>query len=195
MEVSAEVQEGLQLAGDSGHLPNEAYTYLVEKVFEDVFKRAKARSFQDDEILQSLDAAVLKQAYGALSTLALEGAKHDANSSSISTLLEDCKWNTDRTNGFINVFLDQKEEVRVLLGNIRQSHPHIVDVDWRLDYYMKSNHVDKINEASYLITLKTEEGLQNATKDVQFSCSLEQLQDLVGKLKDASRSLEKASLS
>ncbi|XP_038044419.1 COMM domain-containing protein 3-like [Patiria miniata] len=196
MEISAEVQEGLQLAGDTAHIPDKVFKYLVERVFEDIFKRPSARSLKEDGNLKSLDAAVVKQAYAALCTLALEGAKHDANSSNLSPILEDCKWTTDRTESFINIFLDRKETVRVLLGNIRQVHPHIVDVDWRLDYYMKSNHKDKVNEATYLITLKTEEGgLNRKTKDVQFCCSLEQLQDLVGKLKDATRSLEKASLS
>ncbi|XP_072037983.1 COMM domain-containing protein 3-like [Amphiura filiformis] len=193
MELSTEVQEGLQLAGDAAHVPDKIYPVLLKKVFRDVFVRPDAQITEGYQELKAVDPAALKQTYAALCTLILEAAKHDAENSSISSTLEDCKFSADRIETFANAFLDKKEELRALLSNIGYTHPHVVDVDWRLDYYMKNNHIDKINEPTYLITLKTEVGSREGTKDVQFCCSQEQLQDLVGKLKDATKSLEKAS--
>ncbi|RMX39196.1 hypothetical protein pdam_00013534 [Pocillopora damicornis] len=56
-----------------------------------------------------------------------------------------------------------------------------------------NNQMEKVNKPTYLITLKTEEAGKTKGEDVQFSCTMEQLQDLVGKLKDACKSVEKAA--
>ena len=39
MELSAEVSEGLQLAGDAAHVPDKLYPVLLKKVFRDIFTR------------------------------------------------------------------------------------------------------------------------------------------------------------
>ncbi|XP_071492875.1 COMM domain-containing protein 3-like [Diadema antillarum] len=189
MEISYEIQEGLQLAGSSARVPDKAYDLFLNKVFTDV---AKSGSSNNDSQLSAIEQGVLKQSYAALCTLVLEAAKHDADSDTISSTLEDCKFSQDRIDAFIKLFQERKEEIRALLSNVGHAPPHIVDVDWRLDFYLKNKHIDKINEPTYMISLKVEQGLQG-TKDVQFCCSLEQLQDLVGKLKDATKSLEKAA--
>ncbi|KAJ7375769.1 COMM domain containing 3 [Desmophyllum pertusum] len=104
----------------------------------------------------------------------LEAVKMDCDSSIISSVLEDCKWGSDRIEYFTKHFLDWKPDLEALLARTGSSFPHVVDVDWRLDYYIK-----EVGKAQ--------------GKDVQFSCSMEQLQDLVGKLKDACKSIEKAA--
>lgn len=42
--------------------------------------------------------------------------------------------------------------------------------------FWQNNHLDKVNEPTYLVTLKTEEGDGQGTQDIQFACSIEQLQ-------------------
>ncbi|KAG7256498.1 hypothetical protein CRUP_014622 [Coryphaenoides rupestris] len=72
--------------------------------------------------------------------------------------------------------------------------PHINDVSWRLEYHMKNGHVHKVNEPFYLLSLDLENGgPEGSAKNINFSCTVEQLQDVVGKLKDAAKSLEKAT--
>ncbi|WAQ94187.1 COMD3-like protein [Mya arenaria] len=58
-------------------------------------------------------------------------------------------------------------------------------------YDLDNNHLERVNEAVYLVSLKTEVPGSRELKEVQFSCTQEQLQDLVGKLKDACKCLEK----
>ncbi|XP_013409182.1 COMM domain-containing protein 3 isoform X2 [Lingula anatina] len=192
MELSTEVTDGLQLSGDSAHIPDSVFGALVESVCDDLLNRENGGELQIDKF-GSVDKASLKEAYAALMTFSLECAKNNADSSNISSVLEDCKFTTERIKTFTNIFLEKKSHIQALLGSVSHNPPHIVDVDWRLDYYIKNNHVDKVNQPTYLITLKTEECGQQDTKDVQFACTMEQLQDLVGKLKDATKSLEKAS--
>nr|XP_054767910.1 COMM domain-containing protein 3-like [Lytechinus pictus] len=190
MEISVEIQDGLQLAGSSARVQDKAFEPLLQKIFSDVSETGNSN--ENDGALSSIEPAVLKQSYAALYTLVLEASKHDADNSTISSILEDSKFSQDRIDIFIKCFQEKKQVIRSMLSNIGHTPPHIVDVDWRLDYYLKNKHIDKINQPTYQISLKAEQG-HRGTKDVQFSCSLEQLQDLVGKLKDATKSLEKAA--
>ncbi|KAG8009398.1 COMM domain-containing protein 3 [Nibea albiflora] len=75
--------------------------------------------------------------------------------------------------------------------SIGRRPPQINDVSWRLQYHMKNGQVDKVNEPFYSISLKSEN--EGSSEDINFTCTMEQLQDLVGKLKDAAKSVEKAS--
>ncbi|XP_033107273.1 COMM domain-containing protein 3-like isoform X2 [Anneissia japonica] len=185
MELSAELLQSLQICGDSVHIKDDSFKSLINVVIEDLLG-------SDGEV-SGIEAAIYKQSYGALATFTLEAAKYDASASNISSLLEDCKFSADRTEMFNKIFKEKKPALRAMLSRIGKTPAHVVDVDWRLDYYMKNNYLDKVNKPTYLITLKTEENGSSQLKDVQFGCTLEQLQDLVGKLKDATKSLEKAT--
>ncbi|KAL9967556.1 hypothetical protein ACROYT_G025807 [Oculina patagonica] len=193
MELSSVATEGLGLCGDSARVGDRSFRNLVQITVDILLKKKSEDALQNDEDVASVDAATLKQAYAGLVTMILEAVKMDSDSSSITSLLEDCKWGSDRIEYFTKHFLDCKPDLEALLARTGSSFPHIVDVDWRLDYYVKNNQMEKVNKPTYLITLKTEEVGKSQGKDVQFSCSMEQLQDLVGKLKDACKSIEKAA--
>lgn len=193
MELSSVATEGVSLCGDSTRVGDRAFRNLIQVTMDILLMKKNEESLKSDEDIASVDAATLKQAYAGLVTMILEAVKMDCDSPSISSLLEDCKWGSDRIDYFSKHFLECKPELEALLARTGSSFPHIVDVDWRLDYYIKNNQMEKVNEPAYLITLKTEESGKSQGKDVQFSCSMEQLQDLVGKLKDACKSIERAS--
>ncbi|XP_036043557.1 COMM domain-containing protein 3 isoform X2 [Onychomys torridus] len=77
--------------------------------------------------------------------------------------------------------------------SIGRSLPHITDVSWRLEYQIKTNQLHKMYRPGYLVTLNVENSDSKSSPEISFSCSMEELQDLVGKLKDASKSLERAT--
>ncbi|XP_015350743.1 COMM domain-containing protein 3 isoform X2 [Marmota monax] len=77
--------------------------------------------------------------------------------------------------------------------SIGRSLPHITDVSWRLEYQIKTSQLHKMYKPAYLVTLNVENTDSQSYPEISFSCSMEQLQDLVGKLKDASKSLERAT--
>ena len=191
MELANSVLENLILAGDAVRIPDKCFNFLVTKACQGVLD-AKYRDLpESDPLIKDIDKAAVKAAYSALVTIVLEAAKHDSEATAIGSLLEECKYSSDRITAFNDIFMPQKQYIQILLGSIGSGPPHIVDVDWRLDYYIKNNHLEKVNEPVYLVCLKTEVPESSEIKDVQFSCSLEQLQDFVGKLKDATKCLEK----
>jgi hypothetical protein len=66
---------------------------------------------------------------------------------------------------------------------------NVIDVECRLDYYVQSSVFDDVSELLYKVRLKT---IDNGTlKYINFVCNPQELQELVFKLKDAVRHLEK----
>ncbi|XP_041369030.1 COMM domain-containing protein 3-like [Gigantopelta aegis] len=191
MELANSVLENLTLAGDDVRIPAKCFNVLVTRACQGVLDVKHRDVPETDPAVKDVDKATLKAAYSGLVTTILEAAKHDCEAAATGSLLEECKFSPDRINTFNNIFMSQKQYIQILLGSIGRSPPHIVDVDWRLDYYIKNNHLEKVNEPVYLVCLKTEVPESSEIKDIQFSCSLEQLQDFVGKLKDATKCLEK----
>ncbi|CAL1530961.1 unnamed protein product [Lymnaea stagnalis] len=191
MELAATVLENIVLAGDSAHISDKLFGQLVTCACQGIVFEENRNVVGDNPAFKDVDKAILKAVYGGLVSLIVEAAKHDSNEQNISTILEECKFTSDRINEFNKIFLSQKPHLQLLLGKISSSFPHIVDVDWRLDYYIKNNNLEKIDSAVYLVNLKTEIPDEKELQDVQFSCTLEQLQDLVGKLKDATKCMEK----
>lgn len=187
MEVSPSVLLGLQAASSSA---------IADTVFLGLMTRAIQAVLTDEGELQSspslseVEPTVTKEAFFALTTLVLEAARTDADSPAISAVLEECKFTPDRIQAFTTLYNSYKTQLRATLARVGPALSHVVDVKWRLDYYLKNNHVERVNRPVYLIDLKLQEDHTNA---VQFACTQEQLQDLVSKLKDAGRSLEKFS--
>uniref|UniRef100_T1J4Q3 COMM domain-containing protein 3 n=1 Tax=Strigamia maritima TaxID=126957 RepID=T1J4Q3_STRMM len=190
MELSKRVIGGLQLVGDSSRISEPCFLQLTDSVF---FNLLKINDQKDITVLSkthSTDVAVLKQSYAALLTVTLEAAKLDLDPTTLNSILDD-KLSTERCATFISRFKRYKSKIRVQLSSISHTLPHIVDAAWRLEYCIKSNIVERIDESSCLISLKTEKYGQEETEDVTFSCNPEQLQDLVSKLKDAVKCMER----
>ncbi|NWU28828.1 COMD3 protein, partial [Dyaphorophyia castanea] len=147
----------------------------------------------DDPDLKDIDPIVLKHCHAAAATCILEAGKQKADISAISTCLEDCKLDKERIEQFCTEYQKNKDALEILLGSIGRSPLHITDVSWRLEYQIKNNQLHKTYQPSYLVTLNVENSDSGSHPDVSFSCTMEQLQDLVGKLKDAAKSLERAT--
>ncbi|KJE89287.1 HCaRG family protein [Capsaspora owczarzaki ATCC 30864] len=195
MELPASVTGGLGLLGNKAHFATPAAGVALTKAAVSVLLKVttEAEAVDGEAALKGVDRATLKQAYAALVSLLLEAAKHNKTEADVKAALEDAKVSEDRAGPIAAVYAAEIVELRTVLSSTGFGFPHVVDADWRLDYYMKDNQLEKVNQPVYLIRLKTE---QNGGKgpDVQFSASLEELQDLVNTLKDASRNLKPVSI-
>ncbi|XP_052803748.1 COMM domain-containing protein 3-like [Mya arenaria] len=191
MELSQSTLDGLILAGDNAHVSDKSLSVLVTRAFDGLLDDRHKNLISKDPSFRGTDQAIVKEAYAALVTLVSEASKYDLDVSSLGSVLEDCKFTNERIEIFNKVYTAKKQLMQILLSSVGNTPPHIVDVDWRLDYYIKNNHLERVNEAVYLVSLKTEVPGSRELKEVQFSCTQEQLQDLVGKLKDACKCLEK----
>ena len=71
-----------------------------------------------------------------------------------------------------------------------------------MDYCLKTDTLAHVGKPLYFISFKTEdnihlpeaarEGISEGRKEVELTCTLEELEDLVGKLKDAAKQMERA---
>ncbi|XP_041040103.1 COMM domain-containing protein 3 isoform X1 [Carcharodon carcharias] len=193
MELPEYALKGLQLLADPSHFSNKTFHILVEAAFESLVNPQTDGAVFDHPELGNLDLTLLKQCHVAIATCVLEAGKQNADKSTISTLLEDCRFGGERIDIFCAAYQKNKDKVKTLLGSIGRFHSHIIDASWRLEYHIRNNHLHKVNQPAYLLTLNVENGESRPAQDVTFSCTMEQLQDLLGKLKDAAKSMEKAS--
>uniref|UniRef100_A0A674BB84 COMM domain-containing protein 3 n=1 Tax=Salmo trutta TaxID=8032 RepID=A0A674BB84_SALTR len=191
MELSESVQKGLQSLADATVFDMKTFSVLIEVAFRSLLSAHADRSVLDQPEFKALDQKLLKHCHTAATTCILEGVKQNADKSTISACLEDVSFDAERTEVFYTTYL---VITTLLCTSLGRCPPHINDVSWRLEYCIKNGHVHKVNEPSYLISLNVENANNGgSSEDVHFSCSMEQLQDLVGKMKDAAKSLEKAT--
>ena len=92
----------------------------------------------------------------------------------------------DRSAVLVGAFAACKTELRSKLRQTGFGLPHVVGVDWRLDYHMKTNQLEKVNEPVFTMSFNTTDAHGVQAKE-QLSCDLAQMQDLVAKLKDAQK--------
>nr|XP_043891599.1 uncharacterized protein LOC122775599 [Solea senegalensis] len=191
MELSECVQRGLRSLADSSSFDHSGFQVLVDASFRSLLSAHGDPGVLDQPELKQIDQILLKQTHTAATTFILEAVKHNADKSTISSCLEELAFSAERVEIFYSSYQTHTKEVGRLLGSIGRRAPHVNDVSWRLQYHMKNGQVDKVNEPGYLISLNTES--EGSSQDINFTCSVEQLQDLVGKLKDAAKSVERAS--
>jgi len=128
----------------------------------------------------------------------LEGAKVNADPLVLKGVLEQENVDSQRIEVILNLYSTTKEALRTLLSTTSFHYPHITGIDWRLDYFMKSNSMEKINSPTYLLSFETKKpqtlgSERDDTSKVEFSCTLEQLQDLLNRFKDAAKQVERSA--
>ncbi|XP_042255771.1 COMM domain-containing protein 3 [Thunnus maccoyii] len=191
MELSESVQRGLQSLADPSVFDQTSFPALVDVSFRSLLSSHGDPGVLDQSELKQVDQILLKQSHTAAITFILEAVKQNADKSTVSSCLEELTFSAERIEIFCSTYQKHKKELERLLASIGKQPPRVNDVSWRLQYHMKNGQLDKVNEPFYLISLNTEN--KGTPEDINFTCTVEQLQDLVGKLKDAAKSVEKAS--
>ena len=101
-------------------------------------------------------------------------------------MLDENKVEGERNAVIVGALTECKTELRAKLRQTSFGVPHVVGVDWRLDYHMKTNQLEKVNEPVFTMSFNTTDAHGVRAKE-QLSCDLAQMQDLVAKLKDAQK--------
>ncbi|XP_068201989.1 COMM domain-containing protein 3 isoform X2 [Palaemon carinicauda] len=136
----------------------------------------------DSKVNKEIFEAILSETF---QDLARDG---DLPSTTIDGTYTDC--DGDRIKRAVENLDLCRPVIRSKLASIGTYPPHIIDVDWKLDYRVRSSTGEEGGGAMYLITLYTEEADGQQGK-VTFSCSLSQLTHLVTRLRQASRCIQK----
>uniref|UniRef100_A0A3Q3H2F9 COMM domain-containing protein 3 n=1 Tax=Labrus bergylta TaxID=56723 RepID=A0A3Q3H2F9_9LABR len=182
MELSESVQRGLQSLADPSSFEQSSFQVLAEVSFRSLLSSHADPAVLDLPELKHIDQILLKQTHTAATTFILEAVKQNADKSTISSCLEELTFSAERIETFYSTY--QKHTLS-LCGTVT-CQTNICFPPPR-----QNAQVDKVNEPFYSISLNTENN--GSTEDINFTCTMEQLQDLVGKLKDAAKSVEKAS--
>uniref|UniRef100_A0A3B5B351 COMM domain-containing protein 3 n=1 Tax=Stegastes partitus TaxID=144197 RepID=A0A3B5B351_9TELE len=188
MELSESVQRGLQALADASAFDQSSFQALIDASHRSLLSSHGDPAVLDQPELKQIDQILLKQIHTAATTFILEAVKQNADKSTISSSLEELTFSAER----IEIFCTTLSFLSFSLS-IGRRPAQINDVSWRLQYHMKNGQVDKVNEPFYSISLNSEKKKNNDLVYINFTCTMEQLQDLVGKLKDAAKSVEKAS--
>ncbi|XP_006634447.1 COMM domain-containing protein 3 isoform X1 [Lepisosteus oculatus] len=193
MELSEFVQRGLQYLTDTDYFDSKTFTVFIKVAFQSLLSSHSDHAILGGPEFRHVDQTLLKHCHVATTTCILEFVKQNADKSTISTCLEDLKYDPERIDMFCNEYQKNKSDLEHLLASLGRCPPQICDVAWRLEYQIKNSHVHKVNKPSYLITFNVENSGARSPEEIHFSCTMEQLQDLLGKMKDAAKSLEKAT--
>uniref|UniRef100_A0A8C5MUZ3 COMM domain-containing protein 3 n=1 Tax=Leptobrachium leishanense TaxID=445787 RepID=A0A8C5MUZ3_9ANUR len=175
MELSEESLLALHRLADPARFGPRSFSALLRAAFLSLSGEQAADRALDCPELQPIDPGLVKQSHTAAATCILEAVRHNADRAAFSTFLEDCKFDKDRTEEFWAEYQRHRDDLEILLESLGASSPHVSDVSWRLEYQMKGNHLYKSFNPSYMLHFNVESSDSGQT-DVQFHCSMEQLQ-------------------
>ncbi|KAL1123360.1 hypothetical protein AAG570_002445, partial [Ranatra chinensis] len=138
---------------------------------------------------------IIKECYASLICLFIESIRNDVDLESLTTLLKQCKFDGERLESIIGLYNAHKLTIQKSLKQIVSDPPHVLDIRWRLNFCVKSSFSDLEDKAVYYIDLILGYGESDAAnkpkiKKITFICTVQHLQELVGKLKAATRQLE-----
>ncbi|KAG8573700.1 hypothetical protein GDO81_012505 [Engystomops pustulosus] len=220
MELSEDLLRGLQRLADPAQFNLKVFSAVLRAALHSLSPEQAAHPALDDTVFQHIPPCHIKECQAAATTCILEAVRNNVDraalrylllhnkyggkrvtssfvssycSCSHSTFLEDCKFDKERTEHFWTEYQKHRESLEILLENIGRGPQHVSDVSWRLAYEIKTNQLYKTYRPSYLVKFNLESADTSKAPDLSFNCSMEQLQDLVGKLKDAAKSLERTS--
>lgn len=193
MELSPNIISGLKPLGNSTLFSEDVYNKLLNSTFGCIIGRKKISNVSQ---LSQSKADTIKAAFPSLMSLLIEASRNNIDADCLTTvLIQECNFPPSRTDKLVSAYQNNKTKIQAALSLIGNHPPHAIDVHWTLDFCIKSSSAEHVGKPQYLIQLSTESCVEG-DKVIKFMCSSEELQDLVAKLKDASRVVEKmANLS
>lgn len=195
IDIGEEALEFLAASKDIGDVELEA---LARAALSVLLGAEREDTALVDPVLEEMNVDLIKKLYSGFVCLFVEAAKNDLSSKELCAFLRsECGVAQDRGELLSHLFANKKEELRTRLSlTANYSHlPQLSGVDWRLEYRTSSSSDEggPVRELVYHLSLKTRERDDDGElRKLDFSCSVEQLQDLVSQLKDACKSVERA---
>ncbi|RZC37648.1 COMM domain-containing protein 3, partial [Asbolus verrucosus] len=135
---------------------------------------------------------LIKELYAALLSVTAEFVRTGQNRDEVAQFLgPQCSYSASRTNLYGDYYEKNREEIEAGLVNVGNHLPHVTDVSWKIDYIIKTSNLDRSEGPLFRIGLQTEKfdppSRAKKIKFINFTCTSQELQDLVYKLKDALR--------
>ena len=151
--------------------------------------------------LRGVAPTALKDGFAGVCTLLLTAAQDGADAAAFAAALEEHGIAGPRAEALGAQYTAHAAALRGALTRTGIGLPALVGSDWRLDYHVSSSATGKANVPVYCLKWKTVadpgggggggagSGAQH--KDIEFMCSLQQLQDLSNSINDAAKQIER----
>ena len=194
MSITEETARGLALLGSKDFSSASVAAALVAATVDVVIGKTAPAAVLGLKAFANVDKIALKQAHAALAAALLASAKEDADAETFQATLTDARVPAAVAKSAAEAYAAAKDRLRAEqlahVSSVRR--PRVVDVEWRLDYYLKSNAIEHINVPVYFVRLVTvdTDGKQGS---VEFTCTIEELQDLIVSLRDATKQTERTA--
>lgn len=193
MDISAHVAAGLKQLGSPGAITEDCFTKLLEAGVSVITDNEKLPNLTQ---LCNFKGDAVKESYAALLCILVEAARHDVHPDALAIiLLQDYNFGAQRNDKLMGIYRQYKTRLQAALSHIGTHPPHIIDASWTLDYCIKASNLERVGGFLYLIQFHTEScqgsGSGTSVSRFKFLCTQEELQDLVWKLRDAVRHVER----
>ena len=140
--------------------------------------------------LTQVNPVVKKQIYAAVSTLSLEAAKTDTTPEALGQLLDEYGVPEARSKLMMTLYNAQKLRLRDILAQTGVDLPSLVDADWRLGYEVHSSATGAMHTPKFNLRLTTK-NTAGQIEPIEFTCTRQQLKDMLNKVKDATKQVER----
>ncbi|XP_076299007.1 COMM domain-containing protein 3 isoform X2 [Lasioglossum baleicum] len=187
MELSKDVIESFANISNVNMITDDNFLQILDAVVSHL----QANPIDTSSIVKAVDSKVIltKKIFADMLCLFVKAAQHDLDKESLNNLLCQMCSNVNRRKRLCDAYIINKKTIQSRLESISSNPPHIVDVDWHLDYRVKVDTCNSLGVPLYHVQLSTKE--HERINHVTFSCTIQQLQELVFKFKDAIRYSEK----
>jgi hypothetical protein len=186
--------KGLEFAADETKINDETWTQCLSSSFY-VASRREGLARQEEESrlegeMKAVTRADAKEAYAAVLGLILEAVKHSSSAQEMAGVLDEAGLSAERIQQFQSHYAEMKPQIADVLAQTSFALPNVVGFDWRLDYQIKSDVLEQVRQPQYSIKVKTQQP-DGSLKDVDFTCNYQELQDLLFKLEDATKQVQR----
>lgn len=132
---------------------------------------------------------VQEEPLNTLSVLLLESARVHATAEQLASLLKEQLVDSDISTYIVDIYSTHFDSLVKHMESTCISAPEIVGLDWRLDYSLTSKNGGRVNAPMYLVTLRMKE--RGLVREIDMIASREEVQDMLSKLKDAVKQVER----
>lgn len=167
---------------------DSTYKNLLENCFEVLINNQEVHPIN---ALCDSEPGIVKKLYAVLLKRTTEFVRTNSDKEEIGISLRNDGLPSPMIDLYWQMYQKSRSKLIVILLNIGKYVPHITNVKWKMHYIVKSSMIDGSFGPVFRISLITEQFDVNlgmkTIKDINFSCTTEELQDLVYKLKDIVR--------
>ncbi|OAD56641.1 COMM domain-containing protein 3 [Eufriesea mexicana] len=187
MELPKDTIEGLINILNTSIVTDDNFSQIVEMAISYIYDNPTEIKC----IIKTSDSkpTLTKMVFADVICLLIEAARHDLDEESLKNFLNLIYIDEKRIMKLCEVYTNNKTAIQSQLELIGNNPPHIIDIDWHLDYCVKLDTCNSLGVPLYHVQLSTKK--HETINHVTFSCTIQQLQELVFKLKDAIRYSEK----